>query len=338
MERILKSKYKTAAKIAETTSHITYKGVLVDTNKPIIVKIYKREFLNSPLIKRIKKDTTALTRLEHPSIPRLMDGDYGWQGYYFVREMVDGRSVSEMELPLDHETVTEVAVAVCDILSYAHGQGIVHGGISPNNIFATKGRGISLSDFCIKYMVAGPLEERAKLLLDSSAVYTAPEVILGSDPTVLSDIYQLGLVMYLMCTGELPFSAGASGIAGASSALTAEIKPPSSRNNKVPRYMDDIIMTCLNKDPLLRFKSADQLKESLNSKVLLLEKMEVFEMPAMPSISEEPEIRQEVPEPVRGAELPKKRSGIMKWIMFALWIAIISGIVYSLVNFFMFGD
>ena len=98
MEKFLKSRYKIGEKIGENPFSFTYKGYLMGTEVPVVIKIYKRTALNSPLINKLRPKVTKIISLDHPNIARVIDGDYGWQGFYFIREFIEGENLEEFLL------------------------------------------------------------------------------------------------------------------------------------------------------------------------------------------------------------------------------------------------
>jgi serine/threonine-protein kinase len=342
MERILKSKYKILDKIFEDPSSITYKGEHVDQAIPLVIKIFRRNFLNSTLIKKIKKDIPPISRLSHPSIPRLLDGDYGWQGFYFIREFVDGTDISSMEKPFDALAACDIAAKVCEALSVAHSNGICHGNLTPNNVFVGTDKNIKVTDFGIKALVFSSHEKKASLLLEDNARYMSPEEIMGEDPAPASDIYKTGLLIYYMLTGKLPFT-GKNNMEIAVKRIKESPVPPSSVNSKVPRFLDDIVLKCLETEPLLRFESAGQLKESLDNKAVItpkrieIETQNIAYAPAEKNAGKTDEKQEDIfaePENVR----TEGKTNLLRWIFIAVLIAAATGIIYSLVQIFITGD
>ena len=338
MERILKSKYKILDKVFENQAHVTYKGVFTDSEKPLIIKIFKREMLNSTLIKSITKEVLPLTRIIHQRIPRLYDGDYGWQGYYFVRDFVEGQCLFETKLPLEAEEASEIVIQIAEILNEAHKMGLVHGSLTPGNIFVS-GNKVLVCDFKIKSLVMGDIEQRPYLLAGEKASFMAPEMILGEGPGIRSDIFQAGLLLYLMLTGELPDNER-TGFGRASANLNADFRPPSSVNGKVPRYLDEIVMFCLQKDPALRFQSAGQLADSLKNKALMLFKQDIIDLSDIGGFIPEEEKREPVPAIEKTEERiqRKNRPAFIRWVFFAIWAAVAAGIIYSLIQIFVIGE
>lgn len=351
MDRILKSKYKVQDKIADSPSHVTYKGSMVDSDKNIVIKIYRKEYLDNFLVKQLKKDITLLARLDSPLIPRLIDGDYGWQGFYFVREFVDGQSLREAKLPIDPEAACDTANGICHAVAAAHGCGIVHGSLTPENIFiSSSNRRIKVADFGIKKAVAEPVEQRAKWLMDASCAFSAPEVLLGENSSERSDIYQIGLLLLFMLSPDRPdpkkgLSSAIENLAGRKISLQAGIK--------IPKYLDDIIMCCTQKDPLMRFSSLKELSDCLLSKSVPDKKTGFMDMLEIDySAADEPETKKEDTRktseetqthgigifPEETACEKDDKINLIKWVFFSVWIAVAAGIIYSLINILLLGE
>lgn len=338
MERILKSKYKILEKIAESPSHNTYSGVFADSEKPIIIKIFGREMLNSVLTKKLKKDVQDLTRLESSRIPKVYDGDYGWQGFYFVRDFVNGKNLSELKMPLDIDTAGEYIVKICELLSFAHEKGFIHGSLTANNVFVLK-NDIFVSDFGIESAVNQMLEQRTMFLFLPEARYLSPEMVLGESADIKSDIYQAGILLYLMLTGQLPMNCG-TGLGSPLKSLTDKLPPPSSVNCKVPRYLDEIVGKCLEKEPLLRFESVKQISESVKNKALMIQKNNVIELPEINlELTEDVGPKDEAEHiivPI--VEEKSDKINLFRWVMLAVWTSIAAGIIYSLIQIFIIGE
>lgn len=351
MDRILKSKYKIQDKIADSPSHVTYKGSMVDSDKSIVIKIYRRQYLDSVLIKQLKKDIGVLTKLASPFIPRLIDGDYGWQGFYFVREFIEGQSLREAKLPIESGAVGDLALGICDAVAEAHGAGIVHGSLTPENVFVSSSNNrIKVADFGIKKAVAEPVEQRAKWLLDASSAYSAPEVLLGENSSERSDIYQIGLLILFMLSPDPQDPK--TGLSFAIDNLIGK-KAASQNNIKMPKYLDDIILRCTEKDPLMRFSSVKELADCLRSKSVPDKKSGFMDMLEINySSSEEPEVKKEEPvKPREEAQIPgigifseeptaekDDKISLVKWVFFSVWAAVAAGIIYSLINILLLGE
>lgn len=341
MNRILKSKYKILDKISESPSHITYTGELVDSKSPVIIKIFRREILNSVLIKKLKKDASSLSKISIQSVPRILDGDYGWQGFYFVREFVAGKPLSQTKKTFEISEAEDLAVQICKVMESAHSKGIIHGFLTPNNIFINENGSISISDFCLESGFYSPLEQRAIFLMNESR-FLPPEIILGEDPSAASDIYQIGIILYHLLTKEFP-SKEKSGLNCAANNLFVPPKPPSLINNKVPKYLDSIVLKCLENDPLNRFENVAQLAENITNKVFITPRYDTADVSSLDYLEEG---KTEKPIVMKGSSFEESfeeneiddRINLFKWVIIAVCSAVVAGVIYSLINIFILGE
>jgi eukaryotic-like serine/threonine-protein kinase len=271
MERFLKSRYKIGKQIGENAYSITYKGNTLSQEHPVIIKIYKRSTLNSPLIKVMKNKVRKLSQLHHPSVARLLDGDYGWQGFYYVREYINGESLKDIftkHPQLEEEDAVRIAVNICEGLSAVHDFGLVHGALNPNNVFIASDGSVKLTDFIIEGEIKESLPEKIAFI-KSSAEYLSPEELQGEKANRSSDIYSVGLLLFQMTTGRLPYQGNAGSLDLVLQKLKNHITPPSFFNPKISKSIEEIILKSMALDPIMRFKNIGLLKQSLEAKALI---------------------------------------------------------------------
>jgi len=335
MERFLKSRYRIGEKMGESPFSVTYKGYLMGTEVPVVIKIYKRSALNSPLINKLRPKVTKIISLDHQNIARVIDGDYGWQGFYFVREYVEGDNMDDYllrGLP-GWEVSTEIIKQVLGSLAVAHSNSILHGAINNRNIFMASGNEVKLTDFILEPGV----RVNPTLLAEATAkdaAYMSPEQIRGEQLSNASDIYSTGVVMYQLLTGSLPFN-GDGGLKTALQHISLEAESPSKLNPSIPEYLDDIVLKMLEKDPLQRIGSAKDVLDSLNSKRL------IFKLPNQDLINL---IYDDESEPISyQEEAPKKqkkrrtggfklnKSGKKKLFILLILIAVAAGLWYAFI-------
>ncbi len=184
MERFLKSRYRIGERIGENPFSFTYKGYLIGTEVPVVIKIYKRSALNSPLINKLRPKVTKIISLDHPNIARVIDGDYGWQGFYFVREYIEGMDLNAL-LALNKPDLAfsvEIMKQVLSSLAVAHAEDLIHGAISGRNIFLV-GKEVKVTDFILEPAVRiSPILLAAAATADSS--FMSPEQVSGNPAAI----------------------------------------------------------------------------------------------------------------------------------------------------------
>ncbi|MFH1825800.1 MAG: serine/threonine-protein kinase [bacterium] len=335
MERFLKSRYKIGEQISENPFSITYQGNFLGSNKPVIIKIYKRGTLNSNLIGRMKQKVRELSLINHHNVAKLIDGDYGWQGFYYVREYIEGESLRQIidrgeELGLDKTLA--LAEEVCQALSIVHQRGVIHGALKPENIFIDKRGIIKLADFVIEGEIKEAMPQKALLIINDSR-YVSPEELIGKHATASSDIYALGLILYELLVLKQPLESG----------LAASIKKMQSRtlldqqaSAALPKYLQDILAIALQSDPLLRFPSAKVLKESLEKRMVIEDKGEheeyvtIFENTVTQYGGETIDKESESLEDLGRVKLRWSKEKHRNWILAViLGAAFFSGLVYA---------
>lgn len=338
MERFLKSRYKIGDKISENHFSVTYRGSVLAGDKPVIIKIYKRGTLNSKLINRMKQKVRELSLINHHGIAKLIDGDYGWQGFYYVREYVPGQNLAELmeKGETGEERARAVAEEVCAALQAAHDRGIVHGALKPENIIISEQGLVKVADFVIEGRIKDAMPQKALSLIDDGK-YTSPEELAGRPAAASSDIYVLGMILYeMLANAPLP----ARGLRGGLARLKGRQFPDRQKLSGQPRYLQDIVLKALRADPLLRFASAGALRRSLVNKSLPEPGIEneefvnIFENTVTQyggeDISRESEALSEVGQvKIRWAK-EKHRNWILAAVLAA---ALLSGMIYS----FLFG-
>lgn len=313
MDKFLKSRFKTGKKLSENPYSLTYNGTTLSGEQPVIIKIYKRGTLNSSLIKIMKQKVKLLQEFTSKKIVTLLDGDYGWQGFYFVRPYIKGQNLDEYAKTnsLDISDIENIILEVCEALYYSHSKGIVHGALKGTNIFATKD-GIKLADFVIEGEVKEAIPQKAAAILLNEE-NLSPEELAGGRATTLSDIFSVGVILYKLVNKKNPF-------VNQIDRLHSRFQPMQS----APRYLQDIISKCLQADPLLRFKNVNELAQSIKFKTIA-EKNDSFDFPVI-ELENTPHPQEKE---VQIIKEERKRSF---FLVIIIVLSAIAGVIYAIIS------
>jgi serine/threonine protein kinase len=268
MERFLKSRYRIGEKLGESPFSITYKGYLMGTEVPVIIKIYKRAALNSPLINKLRPKVTKIISMDHPNIARVIDGDYGWQGFYYVREYVESFDLEEYlnrDIP-NVDVSIKIMKQILEALVTAEHAGLIHGSLNMKNVFVSGSHEVKLADFILEPMVRANPALLAQSAAENSA-FMAPEQIKGQQASQRSDVYSAGIIFYRLLAGKFPF-VGQGGLDTALSHVQDDPLQPANFNKEVPDYLNELVMKMIEKDPVQRIASAADALNTIEGKRL----------------------------------------------------------------------
>ncbi len=248
-------------------------------HQEVAIKLLRHGWDHEPARQRFRRERQILARLEHPNIARLLDGGETESGSpYLVMEYVRGvpldRYCQDRKMPLRQRI--ELFAVVCDAVQFAHGHLLVHRDLKPANILVTENGIPKLLDFGIAKLLdaddsaGAPTLEAGRLLTPQ---YASPEHLRGEMITTASDIYSLGVVLYRLLTGELPYSAKADTAQSLLQVLTGEgLQKPSTRASfsgrpalarELAGDLDPIVLQALRPEPEHRYASAERLAEDL---------------------------------------------------------------------------
>ncbi len=265
--KLLVGRYELIEKIGEGGMAVVYKSKDRLLNRFVAIKILRPEYTkDSQFVDSFRKESQAAAGLQHPNIISVYDVGHEGNIHFIVMELVDGKPLSDIikeRAPMDYKSAIEIAKQVASALSLAHENNIIHRDIKPHNIMITKDGTAKLGDFGIAKAVSdATLTETSKII--GSVHYFSPEQARGAYVDERSDIYSLGIVLYEMLTGEVPFD-GDNPVQVALMHINDEIKPPSNLVPGIPPALEKIIMKATDRFQSNRFKSVDDMLDDLNN-------------------------------------------------------------------------
>ena len=243
-----------------------YKGQDVTNGRPVAIKVLRQEFMdNADLVRRFKNEAKAVSLLDHPNITKVYDVGVGDQLQYIVMEYIDGITLKEyMEYrnrPLTYKETLHFVTQVLAALQHAHDKGIVHRDIKPQNIMLLADGSIKVMDFGIARFSRSENQTITDKAI-GSVHYISPEQAKGNATDVRADIYSVGVMMYEMLSGHLPFESD-SPVSVAIKQISEEAKPLRELNPSVPPALEAIIARAMAKEPRDRYPSAREMMAEL---------------------------------------------------------------------------
>ncbi len=230
-------------------------------DREVAIKILKDEFLNNEdFIRRFKNESKAIAVLNHPNIVRVYDVSFGDMIQYIVMEYIDGITLKEyieMRKVLDWKETVHLTTQILKALQHAHENGIVHRDIKPQNIMLLQDGTIKVTDFGIARFSSTASRTMTEEAI-GSVHYIAPEQARGDKTDGKTDIYSVGVMMYEMLTGCLPFDAD-SAVSVALMQLQTTAKRPRQINPDIPTGLEEITIKAMQKKPELRYHSAVEM-------------------------------------------------------------------------------
>ena len=265
--RVLSGRYELLEKIGDCGMAVVYKGKDKLLNRFIAVKILRPEFTkDATFVENFKRESQAAAGLSHPNIVGVYDVGREGNINYIVMELIEGDTLNkiiEREAPMDYRKVIDISKQVAQALRIAHKNKIIHRDVKPHNIMITEDGVVKLADFGIARAVNdATLSTGSKIV--GSVHYFSPEQARGNYVDERSDIYSLGIVMYEMLTGKVPFD-GDNPVTVALKHINEEIIPPIELEPGIPPALDRCVMKATSKYQTNRYANADELIQELEN-------------------------------------------------------------------------
>ncbi len=235
-----------------------------ELGRRVAIKILNDRHANDDqFVERFRREAKNAAGLSHPNIVSIYDRGEAEGTYYIAMEFLDGRSLKELIVsrgPAPVSVAIDYARQILAALRFAHRNGIVHRDIKPHNVLVDSEGRLKVTDFGIARAGASQMTEAGSII--GTAQYLSPEQAKGSPVDQTSDLYSVGIVLYELLTGVVPFT-GDTPVEIAMKHLSAIPDPPSEHRAEIPRELDLVVMRALGKDPHERYQSAEEMDADL---------------------------------------------------------------------------
>lgn len=263
--KLLNDRYKLVEKIGTGGMAIVYRAEDRHLSREVAVKILQPQFAdNTKAVKRFRHEAKSVASLNHPNIINIFDIGQDDETEYIIMEYITGQDLKEkikQEGKLPTVQAVRIIEEVCQALIKAHRNNIIHCDIKPHNILLTSDERVKVTDFGIAQAITDATMEQTDSII-GSAHYLSPEQARGSKVTTKSDLYSLGIVLYELVTGKLPFE-GDNSVSVALKHVKDKPPSPLQYNDDLSPQLVDIIMKALAKKPSERYNSANEFLRDL---------------------------------------------------------------------------
>jgi serine/threonine-protein kinase len=234
--------------------------------RQVALKVLHRRFAqDQEFVERFRREASAAAGLQHPNVVGVFDRGKHDGTYYIAMEHLPGRTLKEIvisEAPLAQDLVVDLGTQILQAAGFAHRHGVIHRDFKPHNVIVDDHGGVKVTDFGIARAGASEMTETGSIM--GTAQYLSPEQAQGHAVTAASDLYSIGVMLYEMLAGRLPFE-GDSAVSVALKHLSEPPPPISHFRPDVSPALESVVMAALAKDPAHRWQSADDFAEALQA-------------------------------------------------------------------------
>jgi serine/threonine protein kinase len=348
---LLNNRYKLLEPLGSGGMAVVYKALDTMLERIVGIKILREDYArDEDFRERFRQEAKAAANLSHPNIVTVYDFGLDEDQVFIVMEYIDGtdlKSLIREKGRFSVEDTVGLIAQACAGVGYAHRAGLVHCDIKPHNMLVSKDFRLKVTDFGIARALATIHPEEHSEIVWGSPHYFSPEQASGGAPSPASDVYSLGIILYEMLTGQLPFEASDSTELARMHRKEVPL-PPRRINPAIPEALEEITLKVLSKEPAARYRTADQLGRVLLSfgnhnkektGPIVLPQAKNSEHPALekPYIAiaseEEPIVSEYTPE-YEEAEEPEQSSRI-DWLTWGLGLLAFTAVL-GLIPFWLF--
>lgn len=331
--------YRIVAPLGEGGMAAVYKAYQPSMDRYVALKVLPRHFADDPqFIQRFEQEAKVLAKLQHPHI--LPVHDFGEsEGYtYMVMPLITGGDLADLfdNEPFSLEEINHIISQVGEALDYAHAQGVVHRDVKPSNILIDSRGNCLLNDFGLAKLVAGSSKLTSTGLIVGTPSYMSPEQGMGQPSNGRTDIYALGVILYELATGQVPFRAETP-MAVVIKHIQDPLPPPTKLRPNIPEAIERVILKALAKKPEDRYATAGEMVKALQAAIAaqpaakndpatkytrLADKTKLVSTPAQALAAP--------PMPALAASQPADQNHLVFWgVLSFLLLVIIGGVVWG---------
>ena len=263
-ETIIDGRYRVISRLGSGGMADVYLAQDQLLGREVAVKVLHHHFSeDQEFVERFRREASSAAALSHPNIVAIFDRGE-WNGtYYIAMEYVAGRSLKTIvreQGALDPATAIDIVVQILRAARFAHRRGVIHRDLKPHNVIIDEEGRARVTDFGIARAGASDMTLTGSIM--GTAQYLSPEQAQGLAVSAASDLYSIGVILYELLTGVVPFE-GETAVAIAFKQVSAEPYPPSALNPALPSSLDGVVLRALAKDPAQRYVDADELIAAL---------------------------------------------------------------------------
>ena len=263
IKKVLSGRYKLLSELGRGGMGIVHKAHDTELEINVAIKMLPKHLAQDPRsVQMLKREALASIKLSHPNILRLHHLEEDPEGKFLIMELVDGKNLAQIldaspnhRLPKDD--VVRYGIEACRALGYAHQKKVLHRDIKPSNMMVDSDGTLKIADFGIARITKDSHTRHTGTVTSGTLLYMSPEQIQGERSDAHSDIYSLGISLYELLNGEVPFRSG--------DITHQHLHKKPEPLNGVPAWLNRVILKCLEKKPEDRFQSAEELLDALES-------------------------------------------------------------------------
>lgn len=249
---------------------MVYRAQDIQTGEIVAIKVLKPEHMqDDEIVRRFEIEVKIASTYSHRNIVKTYETGQEDDMHYIVMEFIDGYTLQEYihwKTRLDIDEAVDIGRKICDALFYAHSHQLIHRDVKPQNILLSRSGGVKIADFGIAKAATMETVTMGGSNALGSVHYISPEQARGGDIDEKADIYSMGVVLYEMVTGQVPFS-GDTPVSVALKQVQEDPRPPRMLQPELPRSLEKIILKAMMKNPLARYDNAREMARDLEKAI-----------------------------------------------------------------------